>query len=123
MKCFYHNSVNAIAICKNCNRGVCQDCASEVTNGIACKNRCESEVESVNNLINRSKGSYQKASYAYTRNSIIYLLIGLICIAYGLYTHRTDSVLAWYLVPIGIVFLLGALFNYSSSKKYSNDNS
>jgi succinate dehydrogenase/fumarate reductase-like Fe-S protein len=72
MKCFYHNSVDAVAICKNCNRGVCPDCAAEVSNGVACKNRYEAEVEAVNYLINQNKTSYQKASSAYARNALIF---------------------------------------------------
>ncbi len=62
MKCFYHNSIDAVGICKNCNRGVCSECAADLKNGIACKNRCESEVQAVNELINRNKNSHQKAS-------------------------------------------------------------
>src|SRR4030095_7607907 len=74
MLCFYHSSIEAVAICKNCSRGVCRDCAAEFPNSIACKNRCEAEVEAVNQLINRGKTSYQKTSSAYSRNAIIYVM-------------------------------------------------
>jgi hypothetical protein len=37
MKCFYHHTVDAIAKCKNCNKGLCNDCLIELENGIACK--------------------------------------------------------------------------------------
>ena len=123
MNCFYHNSVDAIGICKNCNRGLCLECAADLVNGIACKNRCESEVEAVNELINRNKKSHEKANYAYTRNALVYLFLGLIFLAYGVSELRRNSVLIWLILPAGIVFLLGALFSYSTGRKYSNNNS
>jgi len=119
MKCFYHNSVDAVAICKNCNRGICQECASELLNGVACKNRCEAEVEAVNNLINRNKTSYQKASSAYSRNALIFLLLGILFLAFGGIDISSKPSLGWFLLLGGIIFLIGALFYFSIGKKYS----
>ena len=119
MKCFYHNAVDAVGVCKNCNRGICLECAAELSNGIACKNRCEIEVEVVNQLINRNKTAYQKTSSAYSRNALIYLLLGILFVAYSGMNETSNSALDWFLLLGGIIFLIGAIFYYSLGKKYS----
>jgi len=54
MKCFYHQAVDAVGICKNCQRGVCAGCAAERDGGLACRNRCEKQVDQVIMLIRRN---------------------------------------------------------------------
>lgn len=54
MKCFYHPQRDAVGICKNCQRGVCQDCAAERDGGLACRDRCETQVDQVTALIRRN---------------------------------------------------------------------
>ncbi len=127
MRCFYHNAVESVGVCKNCNRGICIECASELLNGIACKNRCEDEVNAVNHLINRSKTSYQKASSAYSRNALIFLLLGILFLAFGGKDISANSTFGWFSLLAGIIFLIGALFYFSIGKKYgqkdTEDNS
>jgi hypothetical protein len=119
MKCFYHNVIDAVAICKNCSRGICQDCAAELLNGVACKNRCEDEVEAVNRLINRNKTAYQKTSSAYSRNALIFLLLGILFLAFGGIHISSNSSFGWFLILGGSIFLIGALLYFSIGKKYS----
>ncbi len=54
MKCFYHAAADAVGSCKHCHRGVCRDCAAERDGGIACRGRCEGQVDQVNALIQRN---------------------------------------------------------------------
>jgi hypothetical protein len=54
MECFYHEGIAAVAICKNCCKGMCRACASDVGNGVACRDRCEKRALAVNNLVNRN---------------------------------------------------------------------
>jgi hypothetical protein len=54
MKCFYHAEADAVGTCKHCHRGVCRECAAEREGGIACRNRCEAQVDQVNALIQRN---------------------------------------------------------------------
>ena len=35
MKCFYHQEKDAVGICKNCNRGLCNECLTEYDKGLA----------------------------------------------------------------------------------------
>lgn len=118
MNCYNHNTVPAVAICKNCSKGLCMECLTELENGIACKGKCEEEVNYLNTILSRSKNknAYQKVSESYKRNSLIYLLLGLVFIAFGILEMKKG--MALFMLPAGAVFLLGAFFNYSTGKKY-----
>ena len=118
MRCFYHNSVEAVGICKNCYRAVCRDCATECTNGIACKNRCEGEVEAVNDIINRGKTSYQKTSSAYSRNALIYFLFAAGFGVWGAIEITRLPMLGSVMLLVTIVFIIAAVLNYSTSRKF-----
>lgn len=104
MKCFYHNEVDAVALCKNCSRGVCRACAADVTNGTACLDRCESQVAAMNEVFERNKTGYQKASGAYSRNAILYLVLGLIMCLIGALTLPSGLVM----LALGAAMLMGA---------------
>ena len=54
VKCFYHRERDAIGSCKACNKGLCPSCAVDVSNGLACRDQCEEQVRSVNQLIDRN---------------------------------------------------------------------
>jgi hypothetical protein len=49
MNFFNHRDKPAIGVCKSCGKGLCEDCLTELSNGIACKGSCEKQV----NLLNR----------------------------------------------------------------------
>ena len=120
MKCFYHPQTDAIGICKNCNKGLCQECAVDIGNGIACKARCEAEVRAINEIVSRNKTVYQKTSEAYARNATTYVLIGLAFLGFGIFTVIVTpriAPLAFLIIPFGIICLIAAGFNYSTSRK------
>lgn len=72
MKCFNHPDIDAIGICKNCNKGLCKEYLTEIENGIACTSTCIEEVTQINSLINRNKRAYNTASGTHMRNAYIY---------------------------------------------------
>lgn len=115
MKCFYHKSADAIAICKNCGRGLCIECAVEVGNAIACKNRCETDVEAMNKIFQQSKRAFDNYRNAYTLSAIWIALVGIgfIISAFVL----TPKLMA-FLISMGSLFLFGALLFYFAGKRY-----
>ncbi|MBI4651644.1 hypothetical protein HY745_10245 [Candidatus Desantisbacteria bacterium] len=121
MKCYYHVEKDAIGICKNCNKGLCKECAVDVTNGLACNNSCEEEVKKINEIISRGKTAYRKTGKAYLHNAIIYGLLGLFFVLIGFYSLFTDghSSSVLFILPAGIILLLGGFFSYTNSKKIS----
>jgi len=54
MKCFVHSDRDAVATCNSCGRGLCHECAVEVSSGLACRNRCEDRVRRLKSLIERN---------------------------------------------------------------------
>jgi len=55
MKCFNHHNIDAIGLCKACNKGLCPECAVEVSNSIACKSTCQEEVKTIDKLVKKTK--------------------------------------------------------------------
>ena len=74
MRCYYHDEVEAVAICKSCLRGLCRECCVEVGHTSACRNRCEPEVETLNALLERNKKAYRTTSSTYYRNGVFMLV-------------------------------------------------
>ncbi|MBI5643854.1 MAG: hypothetical protein HY954_10320 [Deltaproteobacteria bacterium] len=58
MNCYQHRDSPAVGICKNCNKGLCHECAEDAGNGLACKGLCVDEVRQINTVIERNKRIY-----------------------------------------------------------------
>jgi hypothetical protein len=114
MKCFNHPDLDAVGICKNCNKGLCKVCLTEVDNGIACTATCVDEVDQLNTLINKNKQSFKTASGAHMRNAYIYGGMGIVFIIFGFQTEG----LSGFLSIMGLLFLVGAGLSINSAKKY-----
>jgi hypothetical protein len=119
MKCYKHHELDAVGVCKNCNKGLCPECTADVDNGIACKNSCEQAVKDLNEAILRGKSIYKKTSATYYRLAAFYFLLGIFLILYPL---LVDSNIANFLIPFGIIFLIAmAMMIYSGMKMKSKD--
>ncbi len=55
MKCYNHPEENAVGLCKHCSKGLCKECLTDLSHGLACKNKHEAEVETLNELISRNQ--------------------------------------------------------------------
>ena len=117
MKCFYHGDAEAVAICKSCGRGICHECCAEIGTGAACRNRCEGDVEVINDMIQRNKSSFQKAGSAYTRSGVFLTALGLVFSAVGLYSVR-DGHPQWFLLIMGVAFFIYGLSNFGLARRW-----
>lgn len=117
MKCYNHHEVDAVGICKSCSKGLCPDCLTEVENGIACTTTCVEDVQLLNSLVQRSKGSYQKTSGAMKNNSVIYTAFGIALIIFGVMDDRLTT----FLVTLGILFILGAVLSMYSANRFKSE--
>jgi hypothetical protein len=115
MKCFYHPQVDAVALCKNCSKGLCSACAVDVGNGVACKDRCEAEVKALNEAIQRGKSAHRKSGALCVRVAIFAGLAGLVFFVFGLFA---EGALTWFCVSLALVLFLIAFFYYSASRRY-----
>ena len=118
MRCFYHRDIEAVGTCKNCCRGLCPTCAIDVGNGLACRERCEDEVRSLNRVIARNKTAYQKTSGAYARVALFYGLVGLGFLGAGFANWRGFR---WMLVPAGAIFLVASLVHYTTGRRFERE--
>lgn len=118
MNCFYHPDRSAVAMCKSCNRGLCPNCVTDVAPGVACRGKCEADVAALNLVLQLSKTAYQKTGVAHRRNALVMLIIGLCFLAFGVLPIVTaGSYGAFFMMPLGAVFLLWAYFSYRSGKQ------
>jgi hypothetical protein len=54
MRCFYHQTNEAVGTCKSCGKGVCADCAVDLVKGLACRNHCEESAKAIIELVERN---------------------------------------------------------------------
>ena len=54
MRCFYHQEKEAVGTCRSCGKGLCPECAADLTKGLACRGRCEDDVRAVIELVDRN---------------------------------------------------------------------
>ncbi len=124
MKCFNHEGVDAVAICKNCNKALCHACAADVGNGVACSGACEEEVRALNELIRRNRTAAQRTGYAYQRNAIVCALLALVFVYLSVDAYRSgSSTLLVVTAGSALIFFLAAFFNYSAGQKFMRDRS
>ena len=118
MKCYFHPEIDAVAICKNCGKGICPECAADVENGMACRNSCEEKVKAINSLFEKSQNSYLTANRTYKITAVIYknlsiwlLLIGTAFLIFGI----IQGLLLLFI--LGILFIISAVFSFTEAQK------
>ena len=123
MNCYYHHGVPAIGLCKNCHKGLCRECAVDVGNGLACKDSCETAVNEINDIFQRTKGQYYRLGSNYVRGvwlasifGVTFCLVGLLLLYF--YTHNWPAALPT--IVISFFAFYGAITNYRESKKHKN---
>ena len=117
MKCFYHGDVDAVAICKWCGHGVCRDCCADTNGSAACRNRCEADVTALNDMIQRNKTSFHKASSAYTRNGIFITVIGALFAGIGSYTWTPERP-QYFLTMLGVLFVFYGISQFNLARRF-----
>ncbi|WP_353777728.1 hypothetical protein [Winogradskyella sp. 3972H.M.0a.05] len=117
MKCYNHTNVEAVGICKNCNKGICPECLTEIPNGIACTSSCVEELKLVNELISKNVRSRNSVAGSYRRGALLHGLMGIVFLVYGI----MDGKHIWFIEIMGIIFLFFAAINlYNSTTKNTN---
>ena len=119
MRCFNHPAVDAIGTCKHCSRGLCKDCIAEVHGLVACKGRCEHDVEEGYKLLMRSRAMHAKTAMLMRRNAVFYLLFGAILLSSG--GVAGNSAFATVMYALGVLFVLMGGWSFILAKKYASD--
>src|SRR5690349_4892083 len=106
MRCFYHPTVEAVALCKSCQRGLCPDCVAEVGLSSSCRNRCESDVLSLNELLARARAAPKTVSGINRRSAIFLILCGVVFLLLCGYAFTIGFVsqFHYYSLAMGLLF-------------------
>ena len=118
MNCYYHPDQPAIGICKHCQRGLCIACAGDIDDSLACKDRHEEQVRSLDLLTVRKLSQAGRVGSVYRRNAIFYFLVGILFAGFGLLQVRWLGWQGIFLFVIGLFLLYAAIVNYLESRKY-----
>jgi len=126
MKCFNHPDVDAVGICKQCNKGICVSCAADLDCGaLACKNKHEREVAAVERVISINvRGVDRRPANAFIGSTIL-LLVGIALLGVGIFgkhgIFRAYSDSAFFVVALGTIFVVYWIYvnvhNYYFFKK------
>lgn len=107
MNCFQHRAIAAIGLCKSCGKGLCADCAAEVPNGLACRDRCEGRVRSINEMLDRNA---RVANSQMRSTAAFVLLMGLGLLTFALLEYEGGHVgVALFCGMFGAFFVLFGL--------------
>ncbi len=115
MKCFYHNNKDAIGICKNCSKGLCKECVTEIDKSIACKNKCEMDVKLINRMMMASMKVIE-ARNPYWRSIFMSGGFSIICFVFGFIFLKTKG-LGLFFISMAILFFISTIFTYLLQKK------
>lgn len=120
MKCYYDSTQDAVALCRACGRGLSHDHLTEVSRGVACKNRCEEDAEVVNRMIECSASSSVATNQILRRSAptaygtaIFYTLSGSLFAYFGI---RDEFIL---ISCLGAVFLLFGVWLWIRAWRHS----
>jgi hypothetical protein len=119
VKCFNHHEREALAICKNCHKALCDDCLSDVGNGIACRNSCEDKVLTLNALQRKGENAIKRSSKSLYGLAAFLIATGLVFLV----NLRTDDgTMKTFDILLTIVFWGAGAFFVLQGRKAQTDS-
>jgi len=116
MRCFYHEDKEAVGTCKSCGKGLCRDCAVDLGKGLACRGRCEADVQGMIQLIDRNVRLSATATRTVQQGrgirlgaGVFHILIGGLFFIFGLRDYDRLPLIVYLgagLIAYGIYWLL-----------------
>lgn len=112
MKCFNHHELDAVGLCKHCQRALCEQCVTDLGHGLACKNRHEDDVEAINNLIENNKKTYEAQPKGSLIMPIFYVFMGLVFVYFAYKDGRGIGSMP-FIMGAGFILFGIAIFAYN----------
>lgn len=124
MKCYNHSAVDAVSVCKSCCRALCHDCVAEVGLSCSCRDRCEEDVQALNDLLERGRTAYQTSSAAYAGSGGMAAIIGILAILFAIYGLVTEGKreLSLFLFVVGAAFAVYGVLYFHWSRAFGKVN-
>lgn len=124
MRCYYHQDREAVGGCKSCGKALCPECAVDLTKGLACRGRCEADVQALIAMIDRSiklspSTSKLIESGRSTRSTtaIFNLVMGVIFVAWGLQDTEGFS----FITILGVCFVAFGGYGFLQVRRLARD--
>ncbi len=120
MRCYYHQDRESVGSCKSCGKGLCPECAVDLTKGLACRGHCEEDTRALIQLIDHNIKMQPTASRliqaggsARMAGSLFFLASGAVFLIYGLTSERELT----FITILGVCFLAYGLFHLLWSRR------
>ena len=101
MRCFNHQEIEAVGLCKHCQKALCPACANDLGFGLACRDVHESEVTSVSQIVARSVRVQARGGLNRYATALFYVALGVVFAGYELFFASS---------PSGFGLAMGGLF-------------
>ena len=82
-------------------------------NGMACRDRCEAEVQALDRLVQSNKTYASKAAATYVRSGAVLILLGLLLAVWGV------SSKLWAIIAMGVVAVIGGTVQILSGRRFT----
>jgi len=114
MNCFKHQNTPAIAVCRNCFKGVCAECAIPFDDGIACSERCLEKAKTTAQVVANTVLAQKGARVGRYIAPGIVSLIGILYLGWAVYCNE----LIGFSGAAGAIFLSAGIVLFMYNKKY-----
>ncbi len=78
MNCFTHQDTPAVAICRNCGKGLCGACALDSPAGVSCGGECAQWAEVLHLSVRRYKGAARQQSRSTWMSVFLFGGVGIV---------------------------------------------
>lgn len=117
MKCHRHTERDAVAACKHCLKGICEECMVDAGGSAACSERCAEQVISAQELLLRAAPMQQNLP----RFLALFLaVIGMGFAAWGLFQDK--PILRQFVTGMGLVFLVFSIVVYRMLRRREGES-
>lgn len=118
MNCYNHINKPAVAICKNCYKAICGECAIPDDNGFACSEKCHQEIIACAAMNEKAKSLYGLKAGRTPINTIFMIVGGIPFLILGILTLIGDGgAFGIFMVAMGIIFIGLGIVSYRDMKK------
>jgi hypothetical protein len=119
MRCYQHQTHEAIGVCRHCGKAVCTSCTNDTGHGIACSESCASEVDAMYQLNQKVKQIYSigKKSRLPATGILFYLFFGMAFAGFGFFPLISDGKIEWFSSIMGCGFLAFGVLAYFRTRK------
>jgi len=114
MKCFYHQEIDAVGVCRHCFKGICKECAVDFTDGIACKGTCEQKAMATTKMLEVHLTAQKGLNVTKFFGPIFIIIMGLTYCGWAWYCGELFN----FTGMLGFVFLCAGIILLVHNLKY-----